>query len=105
MKTTKLSVVVNQAGLHLMMKISSPSANWLDKAKKIGYYPRLTAYLKDLEKARENYKVSKFTNMKQLVTALEEVKNNGKIPILGKRRGHMKGGMALVDYIKTLSNE
>ena len=43
--------------------------------------------------------------MKRLVTALEEVKNKGKIPMLGKRRGHMKGGMALVDYIKTLNNE
>lgn len=41
--------VVNQAALHFKMDKVSPNNNWLDKAKEIGYFPKLSKYLKELE--------------------------------------------------------
>lgn len=41
--------VINQAALHFKMERVSPSNNWLDKAREIGYFPKLSKYLRDLE--------------------------------------------------------
>ena len=41
--------VVNQAGLHFKMERVSPTNNWLDKAREIGYFPKLSKYLRERE--------------------------------------------------------
>lgn len=53
--TYKLHVInstVNQAALHYKMENVTPSNNWLDTAKRIGYFPKLSKYLRELEEEK-----------------------------------------------------
>lgn len=65
----------NQAAWHFKLDNPSPSNNWMDTAKRIGYFPRLSKYLK----TRELEKDERSLNQRMIDTIQPDM-------FIGKRR-------------------